>query len=86
MPTWCALQEPSFSLPPDSIHSEPSPISLSEPSPFFDAKLPRLFASAGLFGEMIRNRLTIRSPLLLDPTSAHATALLSAPHEAAEVL
>lgn len=86
--TLCAWQVPSqlFSLPLllAAIPSEPLPISPFVPAPFSGEKLPKLFASVGLLSGMIPYRLTTRSPKLLDLTSPRATALLAAPHEAAE--
>jgi hypothetical protein len=67
-----------------AIPFEHSPISPSAPAPFSAVKLPIWFASVGLFGEMIRNRVATRSLKSLGPSFLRATALLAAPHEAAE--
>ncbi|HXO35857.1 MAG TPA: hypothetical protein VN901_26255 [Candidatus Acidoferrales bacterium] len=55
--------DPSYrpSLPLAVIPSEHSPISPSAPAPFSAVKLPIQFASVGLFGKMIRNRVATRS-------------------------
>jgi hypothetical protein len=78
--------DPSYglSLPLAAIPSGHSPISPSAPAPFSAVKLPISFASVGLFGEMIRNHVATRSLKSLGLTSQRATALLAAPHEAAE--
>jgi hypothetical protein len=75
---------PSLPLPLAVIPSEHSPISPSAPAPFSAVKLPIQFASVGLFGEMIRNRVATRALKSPGLTSLRATALLAAPHEAAE--
>jgi hypothetical protein len=91
LPTWFAWQqEPGllFSLPPKltlaAILSEPSPISPFAPSPFSVVKLPRQFGLLVFRSEMFRNDLATRSRKSLGLTSPRATALLVAPHEAAE--
>jgi hypothetical protein len=78
--------DPSYgpSLPLAVIPSEHSPISPSAPAPFSVVKLPIQFALVGLFGEMIWNRVATRSLKSLGLASLRATALLAAPHEAAE--
>jgi hypothetical protein len=75
---------PSLRLPLAVIPSEHSPIWPSAPAPFSAVKLPIQFASVGLFGEMIRNRVATRSLKSRGLTSLRATARLAAPHEAAE--
>jgi len=82
--TWCVSQEPTQLPLVASIHSEPSPISPFVPAPFSAAKLPILFGSGGLLGEILLNRLKTQSPKLLDPTSLHVPALACALLEAPE--
>jgi hypothetical protein len=88
MPTWCALQEPSqlFSLSPllASVPSEPLPISLFVPAPFSAVKLRTLFGSVVPTCGILPYRSKTRSRKSLGLTSLRATALLAAPHEAAE--
>ena len=86
MPTWYDLfRESNPSLPLQGvILYQPSPISPFELGPFSAEKLPKLFAWVGLLGEMIRNHVATRSLKSLGLTSLRATALLAAPHEAAE--
>jgi hypothetical protein len=88
MPTWYDLfRESNPSLPLQGvILYQPSPISPFELGPFSAEKLPKLFAWVGLFGEMIRNHVATRSLKSLGLTSLRATALLAAPHEAAEAI
>src|ERR1035437_11149777 len=61
-----------------------SPISPFVPAPFSAAKLPILFGSGGLLGEILLNRLKTQSRKLLDPTSLHVPALACALLEAPE--
>jgi hypothetical protein len=85
--TLCASQVSSqlFSLPlRASVPYQPLPISPFAPAPFSAAKLPILFASVCCCSGMFRNHLATRSGKSLGLTSLRATALLAAPHEAAE--
>ena len=86
MPTsYDLFRESKPSLPLQGvILYQPSPISPFELAPFSAEKLPKVFAWVGLFGEMMRNHVATRSLKSLGLTSLRATALLAAPHEAAE--
>jgi hypothetical protein len=86
MPTsYDLFRESNPSLPLQAVLLyQPSPISPFELAPFSAVKLPIQFASVGLFGEMIRNRVVTRSLKSLGLTSLRATGLLAAPHEAVE--
>ena len=87
-PTSCASQESSplfLLLPPlASIHSELSPIAPFAPAPFFDARLPKLFASVGLSSVLLPNRVTTRLLKLLALISLPLIAPYHAQREAAE--